>query len=382
MTDSLKRLCVFLDGTWNSVGDNTNVWRLKSLCSQKSSDGCEQRFYYDKGVNGFWGGTFGKGLIENVTEAYEWLVENYEKNDEIFIFGFSRGAYTARSLAGFIAKYGILRLGAPLGVGQIYERYKAKNDRTIWKLLELDQKGKLGPTSIEERWMLKFSIPAKIKMISVWDTVGALGIPIFSIKGISRSTLGFLHTGLRIPIEYGFHALAIDEHRHAFTPTPWTTKKTTAAQPRSLDSVEQRWFVGNHANVGGGYHSNLLAQRPLIWMKNKAERLGLTFRDDVLFDDDAYTSSIPDSYGEFMHGVYQWFSWPAYRDIGKSEIVVEGEPSLIVNETIDFSVFERWRRNDDYRPPSLEEWAKAKRVHMADFHHSVRADDPSVQVPD
>src|SRR5437868_13561936 len=92
-----KRLAVFLDGTWNAVDDNTNVWRLKSLCASKSADGAAQLVYYDIGVNGFWGGTFGKGLSANVTEAYEWLIDHYDPGDEIHIFGFSRGAYTARS---------------------------------------------------------------------------------------------------------------------------------------------------------------------------------------------------------------------------------------------------------------------------------------------
>src|SRR4051812_43293723 len=119
-----KRLAIFLDGTWNAVGDNTNVWRLKSLCAPRPSDGVVQLVYYDIGVNGFIGGAFGKGLNENVTEAYEWLIDTYSPGDEIFIFGFSRGAYTARSLAGLIAKHGLLKAGAPLGVRQLYERYK------------------------------------------------------------------------------------------------------------------------------------------------------------------------------------------------------------------------------------------------------------------
>jgi uncharacterized protein (DUF2235 family) len=98
-----KRLAAFLDGTWNVVGDNTNVWRLKSLCAPADSTGTAQLVYYEKGVNGFLGGLYGKGLDQNITEAYQWLIDNYEVDDDIFIFGFSRGAYTARSLAGFIA---------------------------------------------------------------------------------------------------------------------------------------------------------------------------------------------------------------------------------------------------------------------------------------
>src|SRR3954471_149105 len=138
-----KKLAVFLDGTWNAVADNTNVWRMKSLCATASSEGAPQLVYYDIGVNGFFGGMVGKGLSQNVREAYEWLIDNYNPGDDVFIFGFSRGAYTARSLSGLIAKHGLLKPGSPLGVAQLYERYKRSDDRTLWKLGELQVAGTL-----------------------------------------------------------------------------------------------------------------------------------------------------------------------------------------------------------------------------------------------
>lgn len=377
-----KRLAIFLDGTWNDAGDNTNVWRTKSLCAPIGSDECEQISYYDRGVNGFWGGTFGKGLINNVVEAYEWLVEHYRSGDDIFIFGFSRGAFTARSLAGFIAKYGLVRPGSPLGVGQLYERYQRAADATIWALHANQNKGTLTDPSLEERWMLKHSMPINIKMIAVWDTVGALGIPVFSIPGISRSTLKFLHTGLRVPIEHGFHALAIDEHRASFQPTLWTVKKTTQAKPRPLESVEQRWFVGAHANIGGGYHSDLLAQRPLWWILSKAEKLGLKFRGQVNLDDELYNAGFADSYSSFLGGWYKAISGRHHRSIGLIERTIDDSPSETVNETIDSSVFERWRRDEKYRPPSLDDWAKRHSVDLGSIRNSVRADDPKRSVPD
>jgi uncharacterized protein (DUF2235 family) len=97
-----KRLALFLDGTWNEVESNTNVWRMKALCAPTSTDGKSQLAYYEIGVNGVIGGSTGKGLDANIRRAYEWLIENYSDGDEIFIFGFSRGAYTARSLAGVL----------------------------------------------------------------------------------------------------------------------------------------------------------------------------------------------------------------------------------------------------------------------------------------
>ena len=119
-----KRLALFLDGTWNVVADNTNVWRMKSLCAPVGTDGVRQLIYYNPGVGTQFGsrvlgGMLGYGLSDVVIESYEWLIDHYEEGDDIFIFGFSRGAYTARSLAGLIAKCGLLSPGAQLGVKQI-----------------------------------------------------------------------------------------------------------------------------------------------------------------------------------------------------------------------------------------------------------------------
>lgn len=367
---SWKRLAVFLDGTWSSVDDNTNVWRLKSLCSASSTDGREQRAYYEVGVNGALGGLFGYGLDKNITDAYEWLIDHYNPEDEIFIFGFSRGAYTARSLAGLIAKCGLLKAGAPLGVKQLYNRYRRADDRTLWALIDARDNGTLGVSTLEEQWMMKYSMRIRIKLVGVWDTVGELGIPLFNIPGISRSTLGFLHTGLRLPIEYGFHALAIDEHRRAFSPTLWTVRtpddpSTKVAAPRPLSSVEQRWFVGDHANVGGGCESDLLAQMPLRWIMKKASLQGLSFRNDVELAGNELTAKISNSYGEFLFGAYHRVSRPYYRPIGAPPERTQDGTNNSVNETIDGSVFTRWNRIADYRPANLREWAARHHVDIA-----------------
>jgi uncharacterized protein (DUF2235 family) len=126
-----KRLAVYLDGTWNSVNSNTNVWRMRALTASKSNDGQPQLVYYEIGVNGALGGVFGQGLDENIRLAYEWLVENYNPGDEIYIFGFSRGAFTARALAGLVAIQGILKAGSPVGVTELFSRYK-KGKRACW----------------------------------------------------------------------------------------------------------------------------------------------------------------------------------------------------------------------------------------------------------
>jgi uncharacterized protein (DUF2235 family) len=382
LSDERKRIAIFLDGTWNDTGDNTNVWRLKSLCANYSQDGLAQRNYYDRGVGGFVGGMFGKGLGNNVREAYEWLISEYSPGDEIFIFGFSRGAFTARSLAGVITKCGLLKPGAPLGVSQLYERVKRSTESTIWKLIAKEKEGTLKEVSIEERWMLKYSQNINIKMVAVWDTVGALGIPAFNINGISRSTFGFLHTGLRIPIENAYHALAIDEHRKSFSPTLWTVKDTTKAKPRELSSVEQRWFVGAHANIGGGYHSDQLAQRPLLWIMSKAQRLGLAFRDEVILDGEDIEAPISDSRREFLYGVYPLVTRPLYRSIGAPPVRNDDALESTVNETIDASVFERWRRVPMYRPQSIVRWSRRHGIDPEQIKCSVVANSPSETAPD
>lgn len=373
-----KRLAVFLDGTWNEPGDNTNVWRLRSLCSPIANDGMLQLLYYDPGPSGFRGGTFGEGVSKNVIQAYEWLIDHYNKGDDIFIFGFSRGAFTARSLAGFITKYGLLKPGAPLSVPQMFKRYQSASEKTIWKLNDEVASGTCGDHSNIERWMVKYARCIQIKMVGVWDTVGALGIPSFSIPGISRSTFGWHHTGLRVPIEHGFHAMAIDEHRPPFKATLWSARKGIKAAPRSLASVEQRWFLGAHANVGGGYTNDLLGQPPLRWMANKAKGLGLEFRYEVSIDGIVNEAEIEDSYADFVYGAYSKLIRRHHRVIGVEPWTDKLNNShATVNETIDRTVFERWRTNASYRPQSLLEWSARKQIDISNVNTSVFTKDGS-----
>ena len=358
----MKRLAIFLDGTWNTLDNNTNVWRLKSL----SATAVDQRVYYSQGVgtqrgDAARGGITGYGIDREITDAYTWLIENFEAGDDIFIFGFSRGAYAARSLSGLIATCGILTPGAPLSIEQLYERYRRHTARTIDRL-------HAGPSSdlpLEEQWILKYCTPTDIKMVGVWDTVGSLGSPLSTMKA-KVVKYRFLDTHLRLRNLNAFHALAIDEQRGAFEPTLWT--RTTENSPgasappaRPLAHVEQRWFVGAHANVGGGYPSDILAQRPLQWLMEKAANLGLRFRPLEL-DPQIPTAPITDSYEHFGPAVLRWFSHRFYRPIGKDPERGTTSTTERINETIDGSVFDRWRGNPTYRPPNLADWAERKNV--------------------
>jgi uncharacterized protein (DUF2235 family) len=379
-----KRLAIFLDGTWNSIDSNTNVWRMRALCAAKSKDGKPQLVYYEVGVNGFLGGVFGQGLDENIRLAYEWLIENYNDGDEIFIFGFSRGAFTARSLAGLVALEGILKAGSPIGLTELFARYQKGNEESIWTLKDKETSGDTSITD-DEKWLLKYSQPAKVKVVGVWDTVGSVGVVAGNIPHISRSQFDYLQTGLFIPIQNGYHALAIDEHRSDFAPTLWTVrhpKDRPGPPPRLLTNVEQRWFVGAHANVGGGYEHDLLNQAPLRWLMQKAESHGLSFRSEVTLDGVALKAPIIDSYQSFGEGLYAKVSPAHYRPIGPEPDVRENGTHTNVNETIDVSVFQRWRADPEYRPRNLVEWAQRRKVDPAQLQTSVRADDPHVSVPD
>jgi hypothetical protein len=215
----------------------------------------------------------------------------------------------------------------------------------------------------------------------VWDTVGALGIPFGNLPTISRSRYSFLETDLRICNDYAFHAMAIDEHREAFAPTLWSrsVQKNAEAYPaRPLDQVEQRWFVGAHADVGGGYDDGLLAQVPLNWLMQKARLQGLIFKDTVTIDGDENKTDIHDSFASMGGGVYRALKLgrPFYRTVGAAPSVDSaGTVTTPINETIDATVFDRWRAVGAYRPANLAAWARAHGIDLAAVAGSVRADD-------
>jgi uncharacterized protein (DUF2235 family) len=382
-----KRLALFLDGTWAVVSDNTNVWRLRALLAPATQHGCEQRACYSAGLGTKFGerirgGMFGRGIDTAITGAYEWLMENFEPGDEIFLFGFSRGAYTARGLSGFVSRCGLLQRGAPLGVNQLYWRYRRSGAKTIRTLIaeQADGKSPFGP---EEAWMLKYARPIPVRFTGILDTVGALGVPFPLLRRLRGSAYPFLNTGLRQTNEYAFHALAIDEHRKAFEPSLWTNQGATTAKPRPLERTEQRWFVGSHMNVGGGCFNDPLAQLPFKWLERKAATLGLAFDDSFETEADAAAAPVSDSFAEFAWGLYRplKLGMRYHRPIGLPPRD-EGEGVKTINETIDSSVFSRWRADPIYRPPGLRAWADTKGVDPAKIMSAVRVDDPSVAVKD
>jgi uncharacterized protein (DUF2235 family) len=375
----MQRLAVFLDGTWNDAASKTNVSALHGLVATTGTDGAAQSSTYIPGVGTKWyqritGGAVGEGLSQNVIDAYKWLQQRYNwdanPEDQIFIFGFSRGAYTARSLAGLIATCGLAHIDAPFSVHWLYERYRNRKDTAvpIWKLEYLRTTGER-PLTGDEQLLLAHSKRVDIHMIGVWDTVGALGIPWTGMPLIGKQAFYFHNPNLSVIHKHAFQALAIDEQRGAFKPTLWTTfvPDPPPGQPPSiaaavpLERCEQRWFVGAHSDVGGGSGSTL-PQRPLQWLQEKAQALGLGFSQTVTVSADALHAKPEDSYAKFMFGVYRVLKLGMrfYRPIGINHNPVKGGQSYPVNETLDASVFDYCRANPDYKSKNLAEWQQKR----------------------
>ena len=375
-----KRLVLTLDGTWNNVEDNTNVWRLHQMIARQSADGCPQLVYYTPGVGTargerLRGGSLGFGLDRDIVAAYRWLMGNYDQGDEIFLFGFSRGAFTARSLAGMIVRCGLLRPGSPLSVEELFHRYRL--DDKAPSLVELYERDDL---NADERRLLRHSRRVPIKMIGVWDTVGALGVPFGNIPGISRKRLGFHNTRLSTIFEHAYHALAIDEHRRAFAPTLWTrfvpSVPDDPGKRRTRPTiVEQRWFAGAHANVGGGIAGDDMSQLPLAWLMEKAAALGVAYRGEVNLRGHEIEGDISDSFRAFAWGFYALAKLGKrhHRTIAPPPRPVAGGHVETVGETVDASVFDRWRADAGYRPPGLARWAVALGRDPGELHGVIDA---------
>jgi len=313
-----------------------------------------QQRYYQEGVgtgplDRITGGGFGFGLEGHVREAYDWLVQNFEdgdateenRPDEIYIFGFSRGAYTARSLVGFISMCGLLRRGAPLTVNQLWTNYcmlgLEREERgggltgkifgkptpqfrritdLVWDPWYVHASNSVLPGRVPgqrpnialnptEELLVRWSRRVKISYLGVYDTVGAMGWDALAIPGL-RSKLA-VHHNMRPTtiIQKCRHALAIDEHRSSFEHTPFVAyigEATSAGEmersgvPVSAavpsgnlkmrpekwqrveqvwkDKIQQRWFVGAHSNIGGGYPDNVSGAAPTGMDSGRSARGG------------------------------------------------------------------------------------------------------------
>ena len=281
----MKRLVVCSDGTWNRADakNPTNVVKLSRSVQPQDGD-VAQIPWYDAGVGtGNWfsraiGGATGAGLTKNVEDAYQFLIRNYEPGDEVYLFGFSRGAFTSRSLGGLIRNSGILR---------------REHESRLRQAVKLYRDRKRSPYHPDVRkFRADFSHPEfRLKFIGVWDTVGALGVPGNLFNGLNRRLHSFHDVKLSRSVQFGYQALALDEHRRTFRPTLWEVQ---SQQPGSVNAdigslggeqvVEQVWFAGAHSDVGGGYSDARLSDGALKWLVDRAAETGLVFEGGSIPD--------------------------------------------------------------------------------------------------
>jgi uncharacterized protein (DUF2235 family) len=350
----MKRLIVCCDGTWNRpdqvdqrVAAPTNVAKLALALADKDDDGNPQLLHYQAGVGTRrWerlaGGGLGVGLSRNVQECYRFLVDNYEPGDELYLFGFSRGAFTARSTVGLVRNAGILRPE---------HRHRIKEAYALYRDPDRDRH----PSGIAAELFRRSYSHAEVyvDLVGVWDTVGALGIPIDGFRPPLLSRLWTFHdTRLSGYVRHAYHAIAIDERRRPFRPTLWQGKKDG-------QTLEQVWFAGVHCDVGGGYADTSLSEIPLLWMVDKARARGLAFRPERLArrqtDAEARREGVevaPDPLGELHDSRTRFYRLlPAYdrRLAGENGAAVDGG-SLASSAKI------RHDEDERYRPPGLSDW--------------------------
>ncbi|KAF2760967.1 hypothetical protein EJ05DRAFT_248065 [Pseudovirgaria hyperparasitica] len=287
-----KRLIVCADGTWLNADNGlingqlaipSNVTRISRAIKDVSADGIPQIVYYHFGVGSRGGvverllqGTTGEGLDENVREAYSFIANNYTTGDEIFLIGFSRGAFTVRSIAGFMDVIGILTKKGLSGLAEIHQDVKNRRDpdyRPKYPDVPFPKKPSAAdPTyarELERRGLTTLGV--RIKAIAVWDTVGSLGLPRVGwltkvgLQSQQSKETSFHDTKLGNNVDNAFQALALDERRSAFAPAIW---EKPAGNKTKLRQV---WFPGVHSNIGGGEDDQQLANITLAWMMSQLE---------------------------------------------------------------------------------------------------------------
>jgi uncharacterized protein (DUF2235 family) len=366
-----KNIIFLADGTWNGkdmdkdhdgVLESTNVLRMyRNLAGESESGapenedekvhagGAQQPLQVAKYLHGVGdsdnliskiaGGGLGAGLISRIVRGYTFISRNYEPGDNIFIGGFSRGAYTARALGGMIAKDGLLN----------YERLNidSKEDAYrygfyVWASYREKREASLASATINRWWRKIISIgtplhtedmhrEVNIAGIGVWDTVGAMGIPIYKNESERADLFRFADTDLSPKVKRGFHALALDEHRIDFSHTPWT--------PR--DGIEQAWFIGSHSDVGGGLSETGLSDIAFDWMSKKFATAGVLLNDPLTIAPQ----------GDFRAAIHD----------SRDSLPWKGTPRIVraVSKAEDSHRSVRDRRNDaalGYNPGSLAAW--------------------------
>lgn len=327
-----KNLVICADGTWNRPEEDldkdfpTNVLRLARAVQPRADDERPQHVFYDWGIGSYHsrviGGATGRGIHKNIMDGYRYIVQNYSPGTRLYLFGFSRGAYTVRSLCGLINNCGILKRPHARLIQQAFDHYK----RVGPDYAPAGSKSvKFRKAYSHESWDIHF--------IGVWDTVGALGVP-FSLLGLFDSKDEFYDTELGGNVRVARHALAIDERRQDFEPTLW--------QPRDGLDLRQVWFAGSHSDIGGSYppdkQGRLASDYALQWMLEEAAAAGLALEPHLP------ASLKPSPRAPIHHSRRHIFRFarPLIRPLQIAGIPTEIHPSVLARVKADSS----------YRPPN------------------------------
>jgi hypothetical protein len=395
-----KRIIMLLDGTWNDAdlsASDTNIVRMREIIARsldnksalipqgtnaltpnsdqkvvtgRTFQDVEHLIFYERGVgtgpllDRIKGGSFGDGLAGNIRRAYKFLSFHYEMGDQVFIFGFSRGAYTARSLVGYVAAAGLLKR----------EKCTPDLESKAWEYYRTVPYDRMPGIWAELTALVNDRNEFRIDCLGVFDTVGALGVPLPEFYRINRERYEFHNVELSSITNVNLHAVAIDEHREPFEATIWRKPKFKSY----ATFTEQVWFAGAHADIGGGYineedrlqtHPHALDDLTLDWMFKRLT----TYFSDFPFDASCWKMITPDWAGASQHearkGIYKLMR-RAIRSIANHRVPIkswqyEREVSRnrhdeTMGEMIHASVIERlgqpiggkpWRRK--YEPRNL-----------------------------
>lgn len=276
-----KRLCLFLDGTWDDATQQhnqlktTNIWRLSRAVPPTDGE-ISNIIYYEAGIGSEDGGISSKvnaavqnaiqgatgiGLADKVNKAYVFIASNWVKGDEIYIVGFSRGAYTARLVAALVGDLGIMTREQLEAFPRIFDEYQKRNSTDQAVREEAEQVIKVArqqanPTAKD--------VPFLVDMLAVFDTVGSLGLPANFLPPGALNYLGFSDLFLSTRVKHARHAMALNENRRDFNITHWETNPNVS--PPAGQTVKQCWFSGSHGDIGGGWEDGDLAYITQFWI--------------------------------------------------------------------------------------------------------------------
>ena len=362
-----RKIVVLSDGTGNSSAAlwRTNVWRTFDAIDLSGSD---QVAFYDDGVGtssfkplAILGGAFGYGLKRNVIDIYKFVCRNYRSDeDEIFGFGFSRGAFTIRVVVGLILDQGLVQADNEIDLDRLaraaYKDYHSRKYHTVWWEIFNSNYTTPPPTAAGNNRTVN-----RIRFLGLWDTVAAYGLPVDEMtRGVSRWIwpLELPNRVLDPRVQRACHALALDDERTTFHPVLWdestqTPPDTDQRRPLQSERISQVWFSGMHSNVGGGYPDDSLAHIPQYWIMSEARQCGLRFKTAPDADPDSMvnTKSARDKDGRIYDSRSGFGGYYRYGPRKLAELCNErfskkpGDSVLIRMPKIHESVFKRIQSN-------------------------------------